>query len=133
MEKKVASVLILSILLLVIFINFNSRMSEHVANTMYYMQYYFIIGFMIILIWVLFSNNLIRILTVPIGVYYLFHLGINIIEIFDPELKAQLYKTKYINYCLSISMALSICIIPFLKHISKIIKEAITKLKHMKL
>ena len=113
MEKKVIYILVIAILVIVIFINFNNDKFIHIWNLIYYSQYYIIVGLLIWFIWVLFSNKNIRLLTIPIGIYYAFHLVVNTIEIFSPELKDQLYTTKTINYILAISMGLAV-FIPFI-------------------
>jgi len=104
----------LSSLLIVTYVNLNDfnygLINVHFWRLIYYFQYYVLVGFSIVLLWILFSNKVIRILTAPIAVYYLFHLCINYLEIFNPELKDLIYTTKTINYLLSISMAISIVI-----------------------
>ena len=132
MKGFVISILIFSTLLLVFFVNFNNDINEHVWNLIYYTQYYVLVGFSIVLIWILFSDKLTRILTVPIGLYYIFHLTINIIEIFDQPLKEQLYRTKYINYGLVLGMGFSIIIAYFIsskktRYFKKVIRKKIKK------
>lgn len=127
MEKRIISILLLSIFSIVVYINYNNDRFEHLWNLLYYMQYYVLVGFAITMIWILFKGSLIRILTIPIAIYYLFHFTVNVIEIFSPELKERLYTTTLINYILSISLALSLLIIPFLNKLKESIKSLIKK------
>ena len=112
MEKKIISILLFSIFSIVVYINYNSETHLAIWNLIYYMQYYILVAFSMAMIWILFSNLLIRILTVPIVLYYAFHLLISILDIFNQSFSELIYKTNYINYGLSIGMALAIFIIP---------------------
>lgn len=97
---------------IVIYVNFNDKMNIELARLIYYMQYFIFVGFMIVGLWILFKNKLIRCLTFPIVGYYSFHLFIYASAVFTPEIKEAIYTVKNINYILSISMALSLFIVP---------------------
>lgn len=129
MEKKVIFILILSLFCIVGYINFDNKLSEDVINLIYYCQYYVIVGLLITLLWILFTNKLLRALTCPITVYYIFHFIVNFIEIFNPELKDLIYRTRYINYGLSITLVLALIIIPLFGYIKQVVKKIIFKPK----
>jgi hypothetical protein len=110
MEKRIISILVLSLSAIVFYINFDGKMNEHVNNLIYYCQYYVLVGLLVILLWILFKNIIIRILTIPISIYYAFHFLVQTIEIFSPKFKELIYTTTAINYILSISLGLSMFI-----------------------
>lgn len=112
MKNAITFILILSLVCISLFVNYYNIDSRHVWNLIYYFQYYFIVFGFIILIWMCFDNTLIRSLTIPIGAYYLFHLIVNIIEIFNEPLKKLIYQGKNINYIIGISLCIALIILP---------------------
>lgn len=98
-----------------VYVNFNDKMNIELARLIYYSQYFVLIGFLVAGLWILFKNKIIRCLTFPLVAYYLFHLVIYTSAVIAPEFKEKIYTVKNINYILSISMALSLFIVPLFK------------------
>jgi hypothetical protein len=73
--------------------------------------------------WIIDKSIITRSLLISLGCYYLFELSIDIIDVNNHELKVKLYKGKYINYILGISMGLSLLILPTIKKIKSLIKN----------
>lgn len=119
MKNFIISILMLSTVCIVLFVNFYNFNHKHIWNLVYYSQYYFIVAGFIVLIWVCFKDMIIRSLTIPIGFYYIFHLIVQTIEIFDPILKQAIYKGKIINYILAIGCGGALLIYPLIIYIKK--------------
>lgn len=116
--KAIKYILILSLLDIVLFVNLNN-ISNPVWNLMWYSQFYFIAFIAFYYSWQLFNNTIIRSIIISLTSYFIFHMIINVVDIFDHELKLIMYKGKYINYILGLSMGIALLILPLINKIKK--------------
>lgn len=116
--KVVKYILILSLLNIVLFVNLNN-ISNPLWNLMWYCQFYFIAFIAFVLSWKRYNNIIIRSVIIGLTFYFLFHLIVNVIDIFNHDLKLIMYKGKYINYIIGTSMGIALLILPLIKILQK--------------
>ena len=108
---------ILALITIVSFVNYYKPSA--LWNLVYYFHYYLIAGVFIYLGWKLCKDILTRSLLISLGFYYCFEFSIDLLDIFNHDLKLLIYKGKYINYILGFSMGLSLIILPIIKKCTK--------------
>ena len=108
MRNVIRGALIIILLVIVIFINLNEENS--IWDLIYWMKDYVIISVLIYVLWIAFSDIVIRLITVPIGFYYLFELISDIFKIVDADRHQQMYSTTVLNHILGYSLAISIIV-----------------------
>lgn len=127
-EKTICIILAVWVINIVAFVANNNTNFQHVWNLGYYSTYYMIVFIAITLGWNKYKSILAHTLFTVVGFYYAFHLIINFIEIFDPELKKQLYTGKSINYILALGCAWTPVIYPLIIKSKKYLNKLLTKL-----
>ncbi|WBC28389.1 hypothetical protein RPMD05_1 [Rhodobacteraceae phage LS06-2018-MD05] len=130
MRKLTRNISILTILIIVIFVNFNKE--NAIWDLFWFNQTYLIVFGFIILGWNISKDKLTRSLLLALGFYYSFEFIMDILNIFNPELYEILYKTKIINYLLALSCGCSLLILPLVGGLKKwIIAKVIPLLKKL--
>jgi len=117
MRYKVWSILIIAILLIVGYVNFNV-VGDNISDFIGYSKEYILIGLLIYIVNEAFPHLVTRCLLTALAFYYIFEFSMDVLEIFNDNLHTLLYKKKYINY----SVALGVCvalIIPLIKKLRK--------------
>jgi hypothetical protein len=108
--------LILSLLDIVIFVNFNDAMNKQEFKLVFYVHIFLIMIAFIKSGWHRHNEVLTRSLLLALGFYWFFEIIAQTIAVIDLELKQQIYKGKTINYILALSCGCSLLILPLINN-----------------